>query len=52
MMSGGGLRPAVVQLVVPVVLLGHQIGLDDHADIGGVELVVDHRPVADVGTEP
>ena len=32
---------------MPLITAGHQVGLDDDADVGGVELVIDHRPVAD-----
>ena len=29
------------------VFLGDEIGFDDDADVGGIELLVDHRPVPD-----
>ena len=43
---------AQLPLVVAVVFVGDQVGLHHHGDVGGVELLVDHRAVADEAAQP
>ena len=45
-------RLAKLALVMAVVFVGDEVGLHHHRDVGGVELAVDHRAVADEPAEP
>jgi len=38
--------------IVFVIPVGHEVGLDDNADIGRAKLRVDHRAISDISAEP